>query len=92
MKKLLIILGLIISVNANDCDYAYSKATYYSNITSKGTLDTKENACKQADALEQLVNWMGTMEQSCPNFSSKYGTVYELNKKLLVVAISKCGH
>lgn len=92
MKKLLVILGLISSVVANDCDYAYSKAAYYSNITSKGKLDTKENACKQADALEQLVNWMGTMEQSCANFNSKYGTVYELNKKLLVIAVSKCGY
>lgn len=92
MKKLLLLLSFIGIVYADNCTYAYERATYYSNITSKGSLNTKEEACKQADALEQLVNWLGTMEQSCPNFNSKYGTVYELNKKLLVVAVSKCGH
>lgn len=92
MKKLLLLMSFIGIVYADNCSYAYERATYYSNQMTKGSLNTKEEACKQADVLEQLVNWMGTMEQSCPNFNSKYGVVYELNKKQLVVAVSICGH
>ena len=91
MKKAILIFMFTLSIlNASTCSTAQSQAEYYSDEAMKYNMNTKSNACKMADNLEQVVNWMGTMKQnSCSGYTN-----FAFNNYIgiLRVAVSKCGY
>ena len=70
---------LVSFANATKCVIATKMAEKYAVIAGQYNVSTVSNACKMADALEQVVNYMGTMKNECPNFEEQRGMTYKLN-------------
>jgi exoribonuclease II len=76
------------------CVMVLNKAQYYSNLVQSELHKSKVDYCNIADYLEQQLNWLGSAEKYCTDYSN-----IQIAKKIirqlspiLVQASIKCGH
>ena len=91
-KKILLIIGLTTNLFSMECSVLKEKVMYYSNTTKQLSAANPVSYCRVADALENLLNNLGSLKDNRCMDRNQLDEMIRLYTPALVRATNKCGY